>query len=446
MSSEEKDNNKPGEKKITSPKQVVVTHYGKKKKQVDVPPEIVPTEPTHIVSSPVDIGSESRLEKSIQFENATKASLPESKPFYRDTYVKTEARMQSASQIPPDDTDTDDKENKGGGGGASLFFSFLSLFAILVVGYYAYANYQQLEELQKRTNDDQTSILALTTQAHKTLEQFAALHDQNLSEQQKLESLKSHLETEQMKLSALSSNADWVVAQANYLVFMANERLKTAHDITTAVAQLIAADDQLKSLANPAFLWVREVLAKDIAKLKAFPTVNRSEIWEELGLINLQFDKLQFKNISYQQPNKESVSPDKSMNAWQKGLWYSWQELKSLIRITHVQENRIPLALSVQEKSQIIRTLQLLAEQARWALLQGENKIYQSSLQAIQSWVSTYFDSDKTMQDLLNQIQHLTQENVDISTPDISSSIQALSKAMIEISNKNSLSPQREPQ
>ncbi len=57
MSTDEKDNDSPGGKKAPTPKQVVVTHYGKKKKDPDVPSEILPTEPTHIISSPVDIGT-----------------------------------------------------------------------------------------------------------------------------------------------------------------------------------------------------------------------------------------------------------------------------------------------------------------------------------------------------------------------------------------------------
>ncbi len=470
MSTDEKDNDSPGDKKAPPPKQVVVTHYGKKKKDPDVPSEILPIEPTHIISSPVDIGTtrsttsatstSTTPDKPVMTEKPIPASSPSPKreepAFYPDAmYPKEEpyvpphrasAASKSSEQsssyggsyIPPHSGNGDDISSGGrsGGGGGGVFFSLISLVAVSVLGYYGYHIGQQLSVLQQKTSDDQTSVQALSEQTKKSLTQMQALHSKSTQEQASLETLKKQLEGAQLRLISLTGSSDWVLAEANYLAFMANERLHTAHDVTTALAQLNAADERLSGLANPAFLWVREVLAKDIAKLHSFPTINRQELWEELGILSAELNQLHFKRISNDaQELSDSTQDDKSAS-WKTALRQSWQEFKSLIRITRVQDNNIPLALSEQEQAQILRTMQFMTEQARWAILQGENKIYSASLESLQSWMSQYFVDDKVQKDLLEQLKKLQEKNVEIALPDISNSVQALSKAMIEISNR----------
>jgi len=267
--------------------------------------------------------------------------------------------------------------------------------------------------------------------------QIQEMHNKNSAEQTALDKLKKQLEGAQLRLVALSGNSDWVLAEANYLAFMASERLHTAHDVTTALAQLNAADERLGGLGNPALLWVREVLAKDIAKLHSFPSINRQALWEELGIVSEEFNQLHFKRISSESEAQKAMNENQEQkSSWKKALWHSWQELKSLIRVTRVQDNNIPQALSDQEQAQILRTMQFLCEQARWAILQGESKIYTASLASLQSSMHEYFVDDKMQKELLSQIQKLQDQNVEIALPDISDSVQALSKAMIEIANR----------
>lgn len=479
MSMDEENNGSPGDKKPPMPKQVVVTHYGKKKKESDVPSEIIPTEPTHIISSPVDIGSALSRPAQPQAQTQEKAPTPTPapKPVFQETPVAKPApsmepkaaeifphlepevvpvaplsfasekkESQSTSYggggyVPPEEPPRRERPpaNGGGGGnGGAMFFSFTSFLAVLVLGYFAYTNGQQLSVLQKQSTEDQTSVSSLSEQTKKTLNEIQDQYSKANTEQKSLEALQKQLTDAQANLVTLSGNTDWVLAEANYLAFMANERLKTAQDVTTAVAQLVSADERIGRLANPALLWVREVMAKDIAKLRNFPSVNRQAMWEQIGLISAQFNQLHFKSVTNgpASDSPSSVPDEASMSALQKALWATWQELKGIIKVTNVAQNAIPLALTAQEQAQVLRTLHFMSEQARWAVLQGENKIYHENMQTMSTWLSQYFAQDPLQTDLLNQIKQLEQQNINISAPDISESVQALSKAMIEVTNK----------
>lgn len=454
MATDENDSGSPKDKKAPSPpRQVVVTHYGKKKKtQEDIPPEILPTEPTHIVSSPIDVGARDSQPHESVSASVSESIFPKEPPeqpmatpslsasgFSSETSEKTSHGGSGSFSSPPqEDNDTQPPQSSGGTG--RLIFNFLTLVAVAILGFHAYTMHQQVNELEQRTQDDQTSVQALMEQTKKSFTEMDEMRQHDASQLKSIQHFKNELENAQSRLVDLSGNTNWVLAQANYLAFMANERLKTAHDITTALAQLNAADDALKNLGNPALMGVREALAKDIAKLRTFPTINRQALWEELALFSTELNQLHFKQITPTPPSPEAPSAATEETGWRQALRQSWQELKSLIRITRIEENNIPLALSREAQSQILRTLQLLSEQAQWAVLHGDPKIYSHSLQSLQSGIQQYFADDAVRQHLLEEIKQLEQQQVEITIPDISGSLNALSQAMLQMPQKTSAS------
>lgn len=482
MSTDEKDHDP---KKTPPHKQVVVTHYGKKKKTSDddVPPEIAPTTPSHIVSSPVDVGLTPQSSSS-----EPKPQLPPNKPkeppvppppaakppvyippipsftsqeevsarkvppplhgstFHERTYAASSATQGAYMNDPSEQaTESDTTGSAGGGGGASLFFSLIATSAAIGLMVYAYFSKQQLDELQLQAQNDKTSVEAIANEAKKSLEQLDELKAKHLAQQKSLQVLKTQLEGAQSRLVDLAGKNEWVLSEANYLAFMANERLRAAQDVSTALTQLQEADNRLATLSNPAFNWVREVLAKDIAKLESHPRVNRQSLWENIAQLNLALNQLHFKTLDTEPLVKEKeTSIDKDAPQWRKMLWRSWQELKGLISVTRETNNPIPQALTAQDQDQILRTMQLTCDQAQWAVLQGDTKIYLSSLQSLRNLVQKYFDVDVNSTTLLTNIQRLEQQRVDIPLPDISDSIRALSQAMLDV-NKKTQAPPAQP-
>ena len=65
------------------------------------------------------------------------------------------------------------------------------------------------------------------------------------------------------------SALEWVLAEAEYLVLAANQRLALEGDINTAIAALKAAAQRLRSENHPDLIPVRDRLIEDATALEA---------------------------------------------------------------------------------------------------------------------------------------------------------------------------------
>jgi uroporphyrin-III C-methyltransferase len=140
---------------------------------------------------------------------------------------------------------------------------------------------------------------------------------------------------------------------------------------------------------------------------------------------------LRFKILGVNQKLEEPAATI-TMTSWKAALHDSWKELKSLIKVTRIEDNPIPVAFDQQEQAQILRTLQLLNEQTQWAVLQGDSKVYIDTLQTLEKYVKSYFVEDEEQTALIRRIQQLEQQRVEIPVPDIAETLQALSRITIK--------------
>lgn len=468
--SDRKDDDSSKEKKPI-PKRVVVTYGGEKKKATEVPQEIQPQSPKVVVSSPVDIGAvgithqgdsaqiKSQLHPKIPDEIAPRekpmvepgasapayttaapvftSAAPSSPP---PTFAsKSSAGTGSFAHVsippspppPPPPPPPSGYESARGGinaGSIALFLSLLSSIAIIALIFYAYLSQQEFYSLKAQSRDDQSSVTALVGQAKTSLEQLEHMRVQHQQSQEALQSLKSELESASQKMVVLSHNREWVLSEVNYLVFMANQRLHIAQDIPTALMQLKSADERIRTLGDPSLLNLKLALQKDIAQLLAYPILDTAKLWEEIGKLNGLVNQLHFKTLGdYLEKSHTSDLASPNDPAWLRALKNTWKEFKSLILITKEDDNTIPQALSLQEKAQVVRTIELLINEAQWAALNREAQIYQNSLQTIAVKAQQYFTDNQEQQVLLNMLTQLVQNHVDFKIPELTDTLNALS-------------------
>jgi len=306
----------------------------------------------------------------------------------------------------------------------------MAMIAVGALVFYTYLTQKNISALQTQSRDEKESVASLISKANQSLSQVDSLHKESQAQQKAFNTLKTDLQNAQMRLVALGGSKNWVLSEVNYLIFMANERLRIARDIPTAITQLQAAEEKITMLGDPALWGLKEAIAKDIAKLSTQPRVKKQMIWEQLNALEPLIANAPFKTLDNELQKailEKNIAIDDSLPAWKKGLLRSWYELKSLIRVTKESDNPIPKALTIQERGEIVRTMQLIAEQAQWAVLQGENKIYLTSLESLQKWAKEYFIQSPEQQMLLERIEHLKTQPVDSPLADISTTLKALS-------------------
>ncbi len=220
------------------------------------------------------------------------------------------------------------------------------------------------------------------------------------------------------------------MAEAEYLIRLANQRLLTERNTKNATALLLTADEILRDLDEVDLLAVRQALAKSITALRMAPGVDREGLYLQLEALSEQLIKLPLIAPELLDGAKVVVEqPVTSENNWRdklrQGFYKAVDGLDELIRVRRRNAPLEPL-LSPEEDQFLRHNLGMMLEQAQLALLREEPAIYQSSLMKAQQWLEDYFDLNEGASQLVEQLSQLEQQNVVQQLPDISGGLEAL--------------------
>lgn len=232
----------------------------------------------------------------------------------------------------------------------------------------------------------------------------------------------------QQKIASQLTNIDhstWVLAEVNYLVQLASYQLTFSNDAAIATALLQTADQRLVALNNVSMQRIRTVLANLLTTLRVVPKVDMAGLLARIHALQLQATQLPLlvpaSNVVAK--NNFSMRADTTLN-WREKLKKNWENLQKLVVIRHYDQPVVPL-LPQEQQAYLQQNLQLLLQQAQWAVLQHQEAVYQSSLQQAQKWVVMYFANNaETTQAMLKAIKELQQISVQPKTPDVSNLLQ----------------------
>ncbi len=246
--------------------------------------------------------------------------------------------------------------------------------------------------------DDNISALQQATSVIKKQQDFQQTHVQEYK--QRIEALYS-------KERYLQE--DWVLDETKYLLRLANLNLRWLNDPQAAMTLLAFADDVIAALNNPNLSSLREALAKDSAALKAVPVVDLVGIVSQLNALSEQIPKLPLVTGKTSVQQVTQAQPDEEQETtWHDALADNLQVLKKLIVIRYHEQLIQPL-LPPEQRLYLEQNLLLLLQQARWAVLQRQQVIYEDSLAQATDWIKNYFDTEsaatKSALDSLNELQ-----------------------------------------
>lgn len=86
-------------------------------------------------------------------------------------------------------------------------------------------------------------------------------------------------------------------------------------------------------------------------------------------------------------------------------------------------------------------TFRPLTVAVQWAILQGNNSIYLSNLNAIKAWTEQYFITDPAQQLVIDTLAQLQHEKVEVVVPNMEASLTALAKAVQQAANIPTVKP-----
>lgn len=271
---------------------------------------------------------------------------------------------------------------------------------------------------------------ALTRQLQRELDASAdRVRQQHQAAEQQIDSLQSQLQRQQKRISSLSTTdrEDWLLAEAEYLLRLANQRLLMGKEVSGALKLLQGADDIVRELDDQALHGVRKALAGEMAALHTASGFDVEGIYLQLEAVANQADQLRLLTELQLSTDLPAALPAQT---WQQrladGIGQAWQKLGKYIQIRRRDEIYQPL-LAPEYEAAMRQNVRLMFEQAQMALLSGKQSLYDNSLSKARQWLLTYYTLDKqATEKVVAIVDSLARQQVAVALPDISASLRAL--------------------
>ena len=318
---------------------------------------------------------------------------------------------------------------------------------LTVAAYFTWTEVQQLTGTQSRleaqVEDRIQPLRSSLSDVNQTMQTSLSTVNQALQSErrqvdQQLKKLGEDQRNADRRVSALAelmgrSEQGWSLAEVEYLLRIANQRLQLQRDVNTAEQALIAADQRLHDMADPHFLSVREQLAKDLDAVQAVPGVDVEGISLSLSTALAGIDQLSVAGSRYQPASgteTESPEPRATIRDWRELPKLLWSTLSGLFRIREHDKPVTPM-LAPEREYFLRENLRLQLSAARLALLRDDSVQYQAILTTAQDWLNAYFAGDDAkVNDFVSELEQLKAVNTAPQLPDITGSLRVLRQQM----------------
>ena len=336
------------------------------------------------------------------------------------------------------------KNSKPSKSGSSSFVAWLALLCVLATvaaGYWGAKELlikeagvnARLAQLEALAVAEDTSLFDLGQQWEARLTaQNAAVREAASRQTEQLQAIEGRLTAQRAELARFGATdrQDWLLAEAQYLLRLANQRLIMADDLVAAKALLLSADSILAEMEDVALHDVRAAVAADLAAVRAVPKRDIQGMYLVLAALIEQAGKL----VIFQLPEQVSSAADQPAENWQGRLKQGYESaLLKLSDYIIIRRRDVPIEalMDPQWEGLVRQNLRMLLEQAQVALLSGNQTLFRESLARANHWVAEFFDADEAAARALSQeILTLQERNIAVEMPDISRSLAAVDVAL----------------
>ncbi|WGL15119.1 uroporphyrinogen-III C-methyltransferase [Microbulbifer bruguierae] len=260
------------------------------------------------------------------------------------------------------------------------------------------------------------------TQQNQTIEQL----------QQQLAGLQRNVTAQGNRLSQLgnASREDWQLAEADYLLRLANQRLMLEQDSRAALGLLQQVDTIFRNVDLQDLYGVRQQLARDITALKLAEDVDREGLYLQLRALEEQMIKLNIQPkfdlakrdaaTAQAQADNTDVGEAHFRSSWDNFVSF----LKDSVRIRDAELD--PVLLSPQSETRFRQSLRLNMEQAELAVLRADETVYIDALKHARQLLVEYGIDTPQRQAILRELEALSQQKIQVDLPNLNGTQSAL--------------------
>lgn len=356
----------------------------------------------------------------------------------RDT--TTESAITSTAEIKQESIPHQTIVKKNGTG--------LSLLALLVAlglgggGYYF--GQQKTDEIQQKltlleaklaqyssvvTSDTTNAqVTQLEKAVSETQEKLNRFEQTVLSKEQEFATLRQQL-AQVSQLAIAQQPNDWLFSEADFLLNNALRKLVLDNDVDTGVSLLKLADETLAKVNNSEAMAIRSAINQDLKQLLSVESIDQNAVMQRLSQLANAVDELPVLNVNFgDEPNSDKLSD--SLSDWQSNAEKSAISfLNHFIRITPKQGADRKELLAPNQDIYLRENIRLRLQLAIMAVPRQQNDLYKQSLEAVATWVRSYFDtSAEVTQSFLKSLDELAELSVYVDVPSQLQSLNLLDK------------------
>ncbi|MEM7098769.1 MAG: uroporphyrinogen-III C-methyltransferase [Pseudomonadota bacterium] len=220
--------------------------------------------------------------------------------------------------------------------------------------------------------------------------------------------------------AAPPSRREWKLAEAEYLMRIANHRVLMEDDATGALELLLAADQILAELDDFSLHTVRARLADEIVALRQ---VRRDDL--QGVFLSIESLKNSARQLNFRRPVKIEPEPEEvaQMTVTQK----LWESIAAFVRLRSLDDGQTFKPLLAPEEERFVElNLQLALQQSQLAVLERHQDVYVTSLDTAASIIEGYMRQDEAAQATVEQLNELVQVDLSRQLPDVSGSLNEL--------------------
>lgn len=231
-----------------------------------------------------------------------------------------------------------------------------------------------------------------------------------------------------MQGGSFDVRGQWLVAEAEYYLRLANTELQLAGHWQNAIEALQLADGRLRELADPHYAPVRELIADELVALRSVQRPDIEGLSASLAALTQQAGELPLRAAA-----RADLGDAAAADEAQPGLGRLWAKLKSALSgIIRVERREAPvqLALSAQQRTLIRQRLALALQLAQVAAVREAPDAFRAQMDSARDLLQRDFDPDSaSVQSAKRRLEQLRSVDVARRPPDISESLQRLRAA-----------------
>lgn len=328
----------------------------------------------------------------------------------------------------------------------------LSLLAILIAlgvggaGYYF--GQQKVDEFQQKLTaleaqiNNKTVVSAPAQEVKFDTTQLAQLESANKATQNKIAQVEELINAKSLELVGLQSQinkvsaqanaqqpTDWLFSEADFLLNNALRKLVLDNDVDTAVSLLKLADETLAKVNNSQSAAIRSAINQDLKQLLSVAGVDQNAVMQKLSQLANTVDELPVLDVNFGDDQNATKLSD-SLSDWAENAEKSATSfLNHFIRISPKHGADRKELLAPNQDIYLRENIRLRLQLAIMAVPRQQNELYKQSLEAVASWIRSYFDTNaEVTQSFLKSVDELSEVSIYVDVPSQLQSLSMLDK------------------